>query len=245
MEGSLEQYTGREQKKNGADNGAPEHNPVIARLFLLSSTGLICVVLLVLWVAALDAAATLAPNGELLKWLTAFLGSEDLAVAILIGSTLFVPYVGARVAKQILSQRLRTIVRALRQVCTWPGRSTPLRPESIDRFGRRRLIAVLVATFCAFQAVGLVGRLLLDPDPTTGRVFDFVGFLLSPIFIALSCTTVALLTLLTIKRRVATGYCSRCCYDLTGNTTGICPECGDTISEDIGSESSKVKYEGV
>lgn len=27
--------------------------------------------------------------------------------------------------------------------------------------------------------------------------------------------------------------CARCCYNLAGNTSGICPECGTPISEDV------------
>jgi hypothetical protein len=30
-------------------------------------------------------------------------------------------------------------------------------------------------------------------------------------------------------KRVPAGYCPKCRYDLTGNTSGICPECGEQI----------------
>jgi hypothetical protein len=30
-------------------------------------------------------------------------------------------------------------------------------------------------------------------------------------------------------RRPPPGYCPECCYDLTGNTSGVCPECGVSI----------------
>ncbi len=33
-----------------------------------------------------------------------------------------------------------------------------------------------------------------------------------------------------LKRRVQRGFCITCGYDLTGNTSGICPECGTTLS---------------
>ncbi|MBN1343421.1 MAG: hypothetical protein JXQ73_12110 [Phycisphaerae bacterium] len=30
-------------------------------------------------------------------------------------------------------------------------------------------------------------------------------------------------------KRIPTGHCQHCGYDLTANTTGICPECGERI----------------
>lgn len=32
------------------------------------------------------------------------------------------------------------------------------------------------------------------------------------------------------KARVRPGHCPKCEYNLTGNTTGVCPECGKEIS---------------
>lgn len=32
------------------------------------------------------------------------------------------------------------------------------------------------------------------------------------------------------RRRIPSGHCLRCRYDLTGNTSGVCPECGTAIS---------------
>ncbi|UCE59550.1 MAG: hypothetical protein JSU63_19165 [Phycisphaerales bacterium] len=31
-------------------------------------------------------------------------------------------------------------------------------------------------------------------------------------------------------RRPPPGYCRKCSYDLTGNTSGVCPECGTRIT---------------
>lgn len=31
------------------------------------------------------------------------------------------------------------------------------------------------------------------------------------------------------RRRIPPGHCRKCRYDLTGNTSGICPECGTPI----------------
>ena len=32
-----------------------------------------------------------------------------------------------------------------------------------------------------------------------------------------------------LDRRPPTGHCQRCGYDLTGNVSGVCPECGEGI----------------
>lgn len=32
-----------------------------------------------------------------------------------------------------------------------------------------------------------------------------------------------------VRRRRRKGHCQRCGYDLTGNTSGVCPECGERI----------------
>jgi hypothetical protein len=33
-----------------------------------------------------------------------------------------------------------------------------------------------------------------------------------------------------LAKRASAGHCARCGYDLTGNVSGICPECGHAIS---------------
>ena len=35
-----------------------------------------------------------------------------------------------------------------------------------------------------------------------------------------------------LRKAFIEGICHRCGYDLTGNTSGICPECGSRIAED-------------
>jgi len=42
-------------------------------------------------------------------------------------------------------------------------------------------------------------------------------------------TVGALIGLLWPKRRLQLGHCSICDYDLTGNVSGVCPECGTPI----------------
>jgi len=41
------------------------------------------------------------------------------------------------------------------------------------------------------------------------------------------------ISFLALQRRLAQG-CHRCSYDLTGNTSGVCPECGTKIASDVG-----------
>ena len=35
------------------------------------------------------------------------------------------------------------------------------------------------------------------------------------------------------RRRLAEGHCSSCAYDLTGNISGVCSECGTPIDVDV------------
>lgn len=43
-------------------------------------------------------------------------------------------------------------------------------------------------------------------------------------------TSVALVAaLLAPRRRIRDGHCCKCGYDLTGNVSGMCPECGSAI----------------
>jgi len=52
-----------------------------------------------------------------------------------------------------------------------------------------------------------------------------------PLWIPLSLAGVPTLLLFWRDRhgRIPPGYCQRCGYDLTGNLSGICPECGTAI----------------
>lgn len=41
--------------------------------------------------------------------------------------------------------------------------------------------------------------------------------------------SIALLRSLLRRRRIPNGYCQNCGYNLTGNVSGVCPECGEKI----------------
>ena len=36
------------------------------------------------------------------------------------------------------------------------------------------------------------------------------------------------------RRKYRRGHCQQCGYDLTGNESGVCPECGSAVSEEKG-----------
>ncbi len=41
-----------------------------------------------------------------------------------------------------------------------------------------------------------------------------------------------------IRRRIPPGHCKKCTYNLTGNTSGVCPECGTPATPQVYKESS-------
>jgi hypothetical protein len=47
-------------------------------------------------------------------------------------------------------------------------------------------------------------------------------------------STILPLIWLRARRRVLPGHCAACRYDLTGNTSGRCPECGAAVAESAG-----------
>jgi hypothetical protein len=45
------------------------------------------------------------------------------------------------------------------------------------------------------------------------------------------------------RRRIRPGCCRSCGYDLTGNVSGICPECGTAVAEDQKRQEKMVQEE--
>lgn len=68
----------------------------------------------------------------------------------------------------------------------------------------------------------------------------FSGNVLIPVWLPL-LATVALSSMLWIvdRRQVRSGFCSTCGYDLTGNVSGRCPECGTVTEKCAGSALTK------
>lgn len=104
-------------------------------------------------------------------------------------------------------------------------------------FGRyKRTRAVTAAIACA-------GGLALGPDiwyrttlffiPAVPSTAKFLLILLIPrvvtVFLAFSCAR-----LMARRHQIPPGHCQRCGYDLTGNESGICPECGQAIETSDG-----------
>jgi hypothetical protein len=98
----------------------------------------------------------------------------------------------------------------------------------------RATIAVVLGTVSCFALQGIY-TLLNNLNGTTGIglgewVILFVFFLLPAVV-----TAVASYGVLThffrpnVGRRLALNQCPRCSYDLTGNVSGVCPECGERI----------------
>jgi len=81
----------------------------------------------------------------------------------------------------------------------------------------------------ALLGVALIAAFLLSP----GQSFPLISIILLPLLLCVAFST-ALLWLRTHRhtvsiRRMRRGQCSKCGYDLTANTSGICPECGTPI----------------
>ncbi len=110
----------------------------------------------------------------------------------------------------------------------------------------RRVIRWIVGVFAGlfvFIVVTLIS-LFSFPNmapgfPTIGKVLAFsVPLLLGVLTGVRSCRSIVrhrgILSFFwdsEIRRGYPPGHCQRCGYDLTGNLSGVCPECGTTLSE--------------
>ena len=117
----------------------------------------------------------------------------------------------------------------------WPGLSyglvtqhKALRPVDRDRGSHyfMRECSVRVGSFGFGRAVHNVG----NPGATTPTAFTIVT---APHWgLGLAAAVPPALLLFRWhrrRRRPLAGHCRSCGYDLTGNVSGVCPECGDTL----------------
>ena len=68
------------------------------------------------------------------------------------------------------------------------------------------------------------------PEMRRGHWMDAV---LIPLWMPASLTALAFVALMRRRRRGGHDECPVCLYDLTGNVSGICPECGEVIMRDM------------
>jgi hypothetical protein len=88
----------------------------------------------------------------------------------------------------------------------------------------RANIAVVAAGLCGIWALGgILGTLTMIFFGTKG--VDYPP-LYPPMGVVLTLATIYLLRYRKKMRRIEQGLCVRCGYDLTGNVSGACPECG-------------------
>ncbi|MBN2562782.1 MAG: hypothetical protein JXQ75_17805 [Phycisphaerae bacterium] len=87
------------------------------------------------------------------------------------------------------------------------------------------VIGLAFLVLCALVSWGVP---ILPVSGTVLLIFVFYGILLS-----LSFGIPASMLWWYEWRRIPAGHCRECGYDLTGNTSGICPECGTPIADDL------------
>ena len=144
---------------------------------------------------------------------------------------LFLVVAGWALASSLRSARADTVGRRLRRAALvlalgyglhWPGLSAA-QAMAADGTLWPHLLA-FDALPCIGWSIG-AGVLLLSLLPRTPGRIGALGVLALWIpFVALLLPTLLLWFL--DRRRPGPGRCRRCNYDLTGNLSGICPECG-------------------
>ncbi len=79
---------------------------------------------------------------------------------------------------------------------------------------------------------GWMGSSLVPAGDLYGRVGNAWQISL-PLLVLLAFTSIPTAFLWWLdRRRIAPGHCQKCGYNLTGNTSGICPECGEKVSQE-------------
>lgn len=100
---------------------------------------------------------------------------------------------------------------------------------------RQRLRILLPWTYPSLAV--LVLAILLDKVRLFGTLPDWVGGVLGLLvlpsilllFVGLNFVSIAEQRCRERRDREARGQCPSCGYDLTGNVSGVCPECGDVV----------------
>lgn len=88
--------------------------------------------------------------------------------------------------------------------------------------------AALLSAFMMFTACAIKMWPMINLFRFEQRGPDRLYFLALPGYVAL--VVFALMLVVLPRRRIRVpGRCSRCGYDLTGNVSGVCPECGARV----------------
>jgi len=74
--------------------------------------------------------------------------------------------------------------------------------------------------------------------PSFQRAGDFQRYLIMPLWLpfAVFAGPTLILWFLDRRRRFPRGHCQKCGYDLTGNVSGRCPECGTPVRHEAKTE---------
>ncbi len=126
-----------------------------------------------------------------------------------------------------------------------------------SRISRRRLGTHILCSVCC--CICMCGYMWINPAEGFGYLRDpfvhqpwwhpspFLSRLRIDRVFLLAQTTICLVSILsvasafamrsTMARRRLAGVCSSCDYDLAGNVSGICPECGSPVGVDSGTSS--------
>lgn len=97
---------------------------------------------------------------------------------------------------------------------------------------RSRHYSAMVGVFAGVaRSEGLAGILIhADPDHREDLALSFPPWLLFGLFSL--APGILFIRFIRRWRRVPLHACRRCRYDLTGNDSGVCPECGSTVPEE-------------
>jgi hypothetical protein len=109
----------------------------------------------------------------------------------------------------------------------WPARAT------IERTYFPPLFPPGPAVPCSITGRDLTVRVILRSELTASLAFQPVwnGFVIDLVCYAVAWRALALaMQAVRSRLRARAGVCAVCRYDLTGSTTGVCPECGTAIN---------------
>ena len=90
----------------------------------------------------------------------------------------------------------------------------------------RRLVLATIAAVVVILIGGVLGRVLLRYSPDMRWVGQTL-VIVTPL--AGLAIVVVFLWRLPLSNRERPPVCEKCGYDLTGNTSGVCPECGTKV----------------